>query len=66
MGIEVSAVRGGLVRRAALTAVGAVTTAGVATYLASPAYDLHDPHHGPQRLDMLYLDEPALTVPCCA
>ena len=41
------------------SAVGAVTTAGVATYLASPAHDLHDPHHGLQQLDMLYLDEPA-------
>lgn len=50
---------GVLIRWAALGAVAAVATAGVATYLTSPAHDLHDPHHGLQQLDMLYLDEPS-------
>ncbi len=48
-----------LLRAAALVAAAAAATAGVAAYLTSPAHDLHDPHHGLQQLDMLYLDEPA-------
>jgi hypothetical protein len=46
-------------RWAALAGVAAVATAGVATYLTSPAHDLHDPNHALQQLDLLYLDEPA-------
>lgn len=59
-GAQVSAVgRVALARWAPLAAVAAVTAAGVVAYLASPAHDLHDPYHGLQQLDMLYLDEPA-------
>ncbi len=59
-GAEVSAVgRVALARWGALAAVAAATAAGVAAYLTSTAHDLHDPHHGLQQLDMLYLDEPA-------
>lgn len=46
-------------RWAAIAAVAMATTAGVATYLTSPAHELHDPDHAVQQLDLLYLDEPA-------
>lgn len=51
--------RGVLVRWAVLGAMAIAATTGVAIYLTSPAHGLHDPNHGLQQLDMLYLDEPA-------
>jgi hypothetical protein len=36
-----------------------VAGAGVGGYLHSDAHQLHDPHHGLQQLDLLYLDQPA-------
>jgi hypothetical protein len=42
-----------------LAATGAIAVSGVLSYLASAAHELHDPQHGLQQLDLLYLDEPA-------
>lgn len=39
--------------------MAAVATVGVGTYLSSSAHELHDPNHGLQQLDLLYLNEPA-------
>jgi hypothetical protein len=47
------------VRWAGLAATAVVAAAGVAHYLTSAAHELHDPTHGLQQLDLLYLDEPA-------
>lgn len=47
------------VRWAALVATATGAIVGVATYLNSSAHELHDPNHGLQQLDLLYLDQPA-------
>lgn len=48
-------------RRLLLQALAAVAlpALGVGAYLASDAHARHDPRHGLQQLDLLFLDEPA-------
>lgn len=53
------AARANRVRWAGLIATAAVEVASVVNYLASAVHELHDPTHGLQQLDLLYLDEPA-------
>ncbi|MCW2608420.1 MAG: hypothetical protein JWO60_3113, partial [Frankiales bacterium] len=36
---------------------------GISAYVLSPGHAGHDPQHGLQQLDLLYLDEPAPGVP---
>ena len=48
-----------------LAAVGALAACavGIALTLSTPGHDDHDPVHGLQQLDLLYLDEPAPALP---